>query len=157
MLYQAQKNLMIRVFLFLILLCSFLLFCCLNPVKMGFLLVVFSLLNFIVIFFSSGSSWFPLIFSLLFIGGVIVLFIVISSLFPNEKTDNYFFFFIIFFLFLFISLFSFFCHSFISTQEFKIFLFSGFNFIFMMALVLGYFFLFLFFVSFEKASLRTFY
>lgn len=136
---------------------AFFLFCCFNPVKIGFLLIIFSVSNFFVMFFSLGSSWFPLIFSLLFIGGVIVLLMVISSLFSNEKTDNYSLFFIFLtFLFFIIFFVPFFSRMFVYAQDFKVFLYSGFNFMFMVLLVLGYFFLFLFFISFEKASLRSF-
>lgn len=147
---------MIEFFSSLIVIFSFFLLFCLNPVKMGFLLIFFRLLNFFVIFFSSGGSWFPLIFTLLFIGGVMVLFMVISSLFSNEKTDNYSFILISFaFLLIRFLMFSF-CQFVVFGLENKIFITVGFNFSFMVSLVLGYFFLFLFFISFEKASLRSF-
>lgn len=37
---------------------------------------------------TSGNSWFPIIFFLIFIGGILIVFIILCALLPNEPTNK---------------------------------------------------------------------
>lgn len=56
-----------------------------NPVKMRIILLIIRILIFYTISFQSGIVWFPILFSLLFMGGILMMFIILSSVLPNEK------------------------------------------------------------------------
>lgn len=57
-----------------------------NPVKIRLNILIFRILIFISIGKIRRRIWFPIIFLLLFVGGVIIIFIILSSLAPNEKS-----------------------------------------------------------------------
>lgn len=56
-----------------------------NPVKIRIILLVLRIVIFFIIALESGIIWFPVLFALLFIGGILIIFIILSSILPNEK------------------------------------------------------------------------
>lgn len=59
---------------------------CLNPIKIRIIIIFIRSFTFILIRNIIGRRWFPLIFYILFLGGILIIFIVLSSLIPNEKS-----------------------------------------------------------------------
>lgn len=59
-----------------------------NPVKIRTILVGLRIILFTIMTIYSGNTWFPLIFHLLFSGGILMIFIILSSIIPNEKTKK---------------------------------------------------------------------
>lgn len=59
-----------------------------NPIKIRFMLIIISLINFTNVTFSRSKRWISLIVLLIFLGGIIIMFIILSSRLPNEKTKK---------------------------------------------------------------------
>lgn len=59
-----------------------------NPVKIRVSLLIWSALIFSYIVVTGGSTWFPLILTLLFTGGILVIFIILSTFDPNTKAGK---------------------------------------------------------------------
>lgn len=57
----------------------------LNPVKISFALFLIRTLFLTRASLTTGHTWAPLIFYMLFTGGILVIFIILSSNMPNEK------------------------------------------------------------------------
>lgn len=57
----------------------------LNPVKLTMVLLIYSSLVTLHLWHLSATTWFPLIFYILFIGGILIIFMILSSGIPNEK------------------------------------------------------------------------
>lgn len=57
-----------------------------NPIKTRFLILRIRFLMFISLKLQKGEVWFPLIFFLLFTGGILIIFMILSSISPNEKS-----------------------------------------------------------------------
>lgn len=68
-----------------ILICTNIIIFIKNPVKIRIILIILRLTIFFLIYLRSGIVWFPILFSLLFIGGILIIFIILSSILPNEK------------------------------------------------------------------------
>ena len=66
----------------------FLIYFSFNPVKIGGLVLIYSLFLVMHIYKSSGFSWFPIILLLLFSGGILVVFIMLSSIHPNQEVQK---------------------------------------------------------------------
>lgn len=56
-----------------------------NPVKLRFILVLLRAMVFLIMNLGTGTRWFPIIFILLFTGGILIIFMILSSILPNEK------------------------------------------------------------------------
>lgn len=56
-----------------------------NPVKIRILLLIIVTILRIFIYKISRRRWFPLIFYMLFLGGILVMFLILSTIIPNEK------------------------------------------------------------------------
>lgn len=76
---------MIRLIIILTIYIIFIFYTISNPVKISIRLIFLRITIFNSIFLISGIRWFPLIFCLLFIGGILMIFLILSSLIPNEK------------------------------------------------------------------------
>lgn len=59
-----------------------------HPVKIRIRLVILRLVIFIFIYSKTSRSWYPILFFLIFIGGILMIFIILSSVLPNEKTKK---------------------------------------------------------------------
>lgn len=57
-----------------------------NPIKTRFLILGIRFLIFVSLKLQKGEVWFPLIFFLLFTGGILIMFMILSSISPNEKS-----------------------------------------------------------------------
>lgn len=57
-----------------------------NPVKIRIVLTILSSGIFLKIKMN-GNSWYPILFFLIFIGGILIMFIILSSVLPNEKSE----------------------------------------------------------------------
>lgn len=57
-----------------------------NPVKTRIALIILRITTFYIINERVRNSWAPLIFLLIFTGGILIIFIILSSLLPNEKS-----------------------------------------------------------------------
>lgn len=57
-----------------------------NPVKVRITLLIVRIAIFLSLIIKRGESWFPILFSMLFIGGILIIFIILSSISPNEKS-----------------------------------------------------------------------
>lgn len=57
----------------------------LNPVKLTIILMIYSSIITLRLWHMTAATWFPLIFYILFIGGILIMFIILSSGIPNEK------------------------------------------------------------------------
>jgi hypothetical protein len=57
-----------------------------NPIKTRFFILISAGLIFLVLKIETGIVWIPLIFFLLFTGGILLIFMILSSVLPNEKT-----------------------------------------------------------------------
>lgn len=57
-----------------------------NPIKTRFIILSSSALIFLLVKTKTGQTWIPLIFFILFIGGILIVFIILSSILPNEKS-----------------------------------------------------------------------
>lgn len=62
-----------------------------SPIKVRIRLMGLRGFIFIIVGVKTGSSWFPLLIFLLFVGGILIIFIILSSIIPNEnlKPVNY--------------------------------------------------------------------
>lgn len=60
-----------------------------NPVKLTCILLLLSSAMFLCISLTQGPTWFPIIFFILFVGGILVMFIILSSTIPNEKASKF--------------------------------------------------------------------
>lgn len=56
-----------------------------NPIKLRVALILYRAIIFLIIIIKTGAKWFPILYFLLFIGGILIIFIVLSSIIPNEK------------------------------------------------------------------------
>lgn len=56
-----------------------------NPMKIRFSILLGSSIIFLLIKIKTGSVWIPLIFFILFTGGILMAFIILASILPNEK------------------------------------------------------------------------
>lgn len=79
---------MITILIAMILLITLIIFTEKNPIKIRFILIIISLINFSAITLSSSKRWLSLILLLIFLGGIIIIFIILSSSLPNEKTKK---------------------------------------------------------------------
>lgn len=59
-----------------------------SPIKMIGILIQARAWIFVCIWMWTSSSWMPIIFFLIFMGGIIILFIMVSSILPNEKSEK---------------------------------------------------------------------
>lgn len=59
-----------------------------NPVKVTILLILMRILNFFIIHVQTASTWFPIIFLIMFTGGILMMFIILSSILPNEPAKK---------------------------------------------------------------------
>lgn len=57
-----------------------------NPIKTRFFILTLSSISFLLIKLETRNTWFPLLFFLLFNGGILLIFIILSSIIPNEKS-----------------------------------------------------------------------
>lgn len=57
-----------------------------NPIKTSFSILISASVIFFYVKITSGITWLPLIFFILFTGGILMIFIILSSVLPNEKT-----------------------------------------------------------------------
>nr|ADG47042.1 NADH dehydrogenase subunit 6 [Schistosoma japonicum] len=95
-----------------------------------FLIVVSSFSVGMFIFYCSGSSWYFLLFVLIYFGGVYILFVYISMMLPNSGVSSmsfsYFSLLLVFFFFFFVF---FFCYEFLGTNviEYSFYLCSDFE------------------------------
>lgn len=60
-----------------------------NPVKLTCILLLISSAMFLCISLTQGITWFPIVFFILFVGGILVIFIILSSAIPNEKASKF--------------------------------------------------------------------
>lgn len=56
-----------------------------NPIKVRISVLIARAIIFLIMRTITGTSWFPLVLIVLFIGGIIMIFIILSSILPNEK------------------------------------------------------------------------
>lgn len=56
-----------------------------NPIKIRILILIGTSIIFLLIHLNTGNVWFPLIFFILFTGGILIIFIILASILPNEK------------------------------------------------------------------------
>lgn len=56
-----------------------------NPIKIRLLILLSVSIIFSVLRTNTGNVWFPLLFFVLFTGGILIIFIILSSILPNEK------------------------------------------------------------------------
>lgn len=56
-----------------------------NPIKTRFYILISARIIFLLLKLNTGSTWMPLIFFILFAGGILVIFIILASVLPNEK------------------------------------------------------------------------
>lgn len=56
-----------------------------NPIKIALNLLYIRIIIFFLMTLSTGSTWYPYIISILFIGGILIIFLVLSAIIPNEK------------------------------------------------------------------------
>lgn len=59
-----------------------------NPMKARVTILFMRTLIFSLIFATKGSCWVPIIFYLLFMGGILMMFMILSSLAPNEQSKK---------------------------------------------------------------------
>lgn len=129
-----------------------------NPIKIRVTLVLIGALMFYYIKILTRQSWFPMIFYILFIGGILIIFIIVSSMLPNEpiKKNNYRKIIGILIVILIIGS----TKNITITQELwsnvKNELLTNLNFIILTNMLIRYFVTFLILVSKEKIPLRTF-
>lgn len=57
-----------------------------NPIKTRFSILISASCIFLFLKINSSTIWIPLIFFILFTGGILIIFIILSSVLPNEKT-----------------------------------------------------------------------
>lgn len=57
-----------------------------TPIKIMRFMVAARLIVFISAWYNAATSWLPLIYFLIFTGGITLLFIMVSSILPNEKS-----------------------------------------------------------------------
>lgn len=137
----------------------FLLVTAVNPVKICASLILARVGLFTYIFCKNSSIWIRAIFFIIFIGGIIIMFIILTSLIPNEKnlkvrkklTS------ILILSARFVSLRSSIAQvEIISTQQIKVIFFSNESFETLILAILLYFLVFVYILSKESSSLRSF-
>nr|NP_065432.2 NADH dehydrogenase subunit 6 [Schistosoma mekongi]AAG12189.2 NADH dehydrogenase subunit 6 [Schistosoma mekongi] len=90
---------------------------CSSSLSRVFLIVISSLSVGVVIFYSTGFSWYFLLFILVYFGGVYILFVYVSMMLPNSGISNLSFSYISFLLVFF---FFFFCFFFLDYSFFGV-------------------------------------
>lgn len=60
-----------------------------RPLKLRFIILLLTNIIFIKLTFNSGRSWIPLLFIILFTGGILLIFIILSSIIPNQKSKKF--------------------------------------------------------------------
>lgn len=126
-----------------------------RPVKLSISLVIIRGIIMLLLNALRGESWFPIIFYLLFIGGIIIIFIILSSVRPNEKMPklkNYITFAIILST---ISTLSYRNQNTCASNILKEVLIRNHNVLSLTALVLVYFLAFIYLISKNKIPLRS--
>lgn len=58
----------------------------LNPVKIRIILILLRSTLFRIFYLNNTRSWFPIIYFIIFIGGIIITFVILCAVIPNEKT-----------------------------------------------------------------------
>lgn len=79
---------MITTRLILIILSTLIMLFSTNPVKTSITILISAIIRFLLIFLTRRKRWYPIIYFLIFIGGILVLFIILSSILPNEPIKN---------------------------------------------------------------------
>lgn len=127
-----------------------------NPLNFSVKLTFLTIVLFFHLYILT-SRWFPLILSMLILGGILVIFSVLSSLIPNEKIvkEKYLFFFfrLILRIFLFLleklNYFPIFKMNKSFIEEYRIFFL-------IISIILFYFFRFVSIISLQEGSMRKF-
>ena len=129
-----------------------------NPIKSRFLILLATSLIFLTIKLRISDTWYPIIFFLLFTGGILIIFIILSSVLPNEKTKKIKIrkLFIITIIIVVILNYRKKINIARNLKEIKRFLNSRINFIFILALILIYFFYSINLNTTEEYSIRSF-